>query len=339
MTILVAVEILNSSLSSRNSGIPRITRSYLDCKSRLSPCRHQWTIDSLHSFRNEEDVEFYPINSEPFSPEGGSGSIQFNLKLYPINQKNTLKLNLFFKSTTMAQIKVQFRFALSTGKSTRIFIMSAQESLTSGKGFGWSIPVDPGILHHRILLLCEAQLNPESGTPFPKSILNENLCTAMNSLTSLTSNLRALLLPTIGSSGITSAENDSESERLLSSQETSLGESYFNARPKILDSLIHTWAIHHYSDFLYEFDQMKNTLQSAKFRSRRNEQREFKLKLYPKGHAVRSNGYNSVYCVYCGTARERIVVNVSLAILDSSGEKRFCKGTWVEWRKYSGNSF
>ena len=108
-----------------------------------------------------------------------------------------------------------------------------------------------------------------------------------------------------------------------------LTESYFNGSPKVLDTLIHTWSIHGYSDFLFDSVNRKQLIISDKFKSRRDDQLQFQLRLYPKGHTDTENGYNSVYLIYSIVNRIDITVKFVLAIIDENGEKRFCKSKFL----------
>lgn len=100
---------------------PRITRSYFDAQSVLSPFHIKWTADNLTQFRNEKNVEFYPVDSDIFSYN--NDKVKFYLKLCPINENNQLKTLLVFKSKVFYQINVQFKLTFFTDEKEN-FVMS-----------------------------------------------------------------------------------------------------------------------------------------------------------------------------------------------------------------------
>lgn len=100
---------------------PRVTRSFYDAQSVLSPFHIKWTVDNLTQFRNEKNVEFYPVDSDIFSYN--NDEVKFYLKLCPINENNNFKILLVFKSKVFHQIKVQFRLTFISDKREN-FVMS-----------------------------------------------------------------------------------------------------------------------------------------------------------------------------------------------------------------------
>lgn len=196
--------------------------------------------------------------------------------------------------------------------------LGSQEYLTANKGLGWFVPFMQQKKDTQSFLLMEAYINESLKIPFKVNNINENLNTAFSSLSSVTKRWKSYFDP----QSKVSQKLEIYEENCKLNTEVPVLESYFNGNPKVLDTVIHTWSVHEYSEFLNDYDSRK-ILESAKFQSTRNTNVTFLLRIHQKGDAQTSC---AVYLVYCNRKRENIKVQLFISVLDKNGDKKKCKG-------------
>lgn len=197
-----------------------------------------------------------------------------------------------------------------------IYFLGSEEYLTANKGFGWYIPFVKQKDDTQSLIFIEAYINENLKVPFKVNTINENLNTAISSFYSVTKKWKNYF----DTQSKTCKEIFDEKCKLIT--EVPVVESYFNGNPKVLDTLIHTWSIYEYSDFLNDYDSRK-VLESDKFYSTRNTNLTFLLRIHQKEYTHSSC---AVYLVYCNRKRENIKVQLLISVIDKNGDKKKCKG-------------
>lgn len=200
------------------------------------------------------------------------------------------------------------------------FFQGCHDHLTSKGCFSWLVPLMRENRNSQTCIFCEAYINENLKIPVEKDFivqLNKNLNTAITGFSAVTKIWKSYF---DAKTDVKLESNYEESCQLLT--KIPLVESYFNGNPRILDTVIHTWAIHEYSDFL-DVNKSRKVLESDKFQSLRNTNLTFRLRLCPQSQSDHSC---AVYLVYCNSKREHIQVQLFISVIDENGEKKNCKG-------------
>ena len=107
--------------------------------------------------------------------------------------------------------------------------------------------------------------------------------------------------------------------------ETEWTESYFNALPRVIETLTHKWTIDSF-EALYRDEWPIESIQSNNFSPKSNDKLKFYLDMYPNGYGEENKGHLSIYLWCISEESAETNVRFKFSIIDSENAKYNTKG-------------